>query len=187
MATEPATARTVEPEFRDKLVSRWEELMIDTGAPDYETAISRAVQVFQFFLDNLSLIRTKEDLRNVLGRLPDPSALEKKLIWGVFQFLPQIFRYGAKQLAAKAERDLPPLPRGRPNIDLERKADIVAYVGKLHMQGCSLEISKKRTAARFTISESTVQRIWDDRGSIDPADFRSALNYLMKPIGADQV
>jgi hypothetical protein len=182
MATQPAETQTIDLEFREKLIARVEETVKWAGAPDYDTGMQQAMQIFEVLLSRMSLMRTKEDLRNLFDKMPNPSPLEKKLILAVAQYLPQIFRYGAKQLAEKLEGDAPALPRGRPNVDLERKAEIVAFAGKLHMQGCSLEISKKRAAAKFGISDSTVQRIWDDRGNIDDADFRSALKWLTKEI-----
>jgi hypothetical protein len=50
------------------------------------------------------------------------------------------------------------------------------------MKGCSTEIGKRRAAAKFELSDSTVQRIWDDRGNIDDADFWSALNWASREL-----
>ena len=186
MATEPAKVQTMDPEFREKIIKKWDEFMRDAGAADYEAGMDKAVQVFQYFANQISLIRTKEALRNTLDKFPEPSPIEKKLILGVFRYLPEILRYGAKQLGDKAERELPAPPSGRPTVDLQQKAEIVTYVGTLIIKGCSAEAGKKRAAARFGISESTVQRIWDDRGSIDEADFRSAPNWLTAQKGADR-
>jgi hypothetical protein len=168
MATEPAEAQTIDLEFREKIIARWEGLMRDAGASDYETGMDRAVQVFQFFVNQISLIRTKEDLRNMLAKLPDPSPVEKKIFLGFLNYLPQIIHYGAKQFAAKAERELPPIPRGRPSTVLQQKSEVVTYVGTLIMKGCSTEIGKKRAAAKFGMSESTVQPVLKRETSEQP-------------------
>jgi hypothetical protein len=172
--------KTVNPEFREKVIARWEKLIQDTGAPDHETAMQQLIQGFEKVLVVFSLVRTKQDLRNLLDKLPEPNLVEKKLILGFFQWAPQIVQYGVKQFAAKLERELSALPRGRPGTDLQQKAEVVTYVGTLIMKGCSTEVGKRRAAAKFGLSDSTVQRIWDDRGNIEDADFRSTLTWITK-------
>jgi hypothetical protein len=99
------------------------------------------------------------------------------LLLGSLKHLPQIIRVWLCQAAEVAEAELPS-PTGRPPVDSKARVEIVAYVGQLHTRGTSLEISKRRAAQRFGQSESTVQRIWDDRGNLEEADLRSVLRWL---------
>jgi hypothetical protein len=183
MAGKDVTVQTIEPEFRDKLVAKIEEAYKWAGAADYDAGMKQALQVAEFFLNQLSSIRSKEELRLLLDKLPAPSFLEKSLILGVTRYLPQILRYGTRQLAESAERDAPGVPRGRPGVDLQQRADVIAHIGALIVKGCSDEAAKRRAAAKFAISKSTVQRIWDDRASVGEADFRSALKYISHEFG----
>ena len=167
-------------EQRDKLIERIDQAAQRFGAADFADGVRQASQFLETWLARFALVKTKDDLKKLLDEMPDPSLLEEKLILSLLRYLPQILRVWAKRLAEQAEEDFPAAPGGRPSTDLRERAEIVAYIGKLHLQGCSLELSKKRTATRFGRSESTIQRIWDNRGSIQPADFRSALKWVME-------
>jgi hypothetical protein len=46
------------------------------------------------------------------------------------------------------------------------------------MAGCTHKQAKVLDARHFSVSLSTVQRIWDDRGNPGEVDFRSVLRYL---------
>jgi ribosomal protein L28 len=155
-----------------------EKAFIWAGAQDFDHGMA----VFKKLVDKLQSchdeMRTKEYFASQLDKLPEPSWLEKRYIQGVFKFLPQLLLFGAKQFVQKAEDEIPPLPRGRPAPDAWVKAQIVAEIGKKEMVGCSHKQAKFRTARKFNMSLSTVQRIWDDRGNPGEVDFRSVLRYL---------
>lgn len=130
--------------------------------------------------DGVARMRTKDDLRKLLDEVPNPLWVEERLLLATAKFLPQILAAVAKQFAETIAHDAPPPPPGRPQVDFQRKAEVVAFIEKLHMQGTGLERNKNRAAQRFGISESTVQRIWDGRGELGEADFRSALRWVLE-------
>jgi hypothetical protein len=166
-------------EIREKLIERMEEAVRWAGSPDFETGMEVAYRFFDVMRDGVARMKTKDDVRKFFDDLPDPSPLEEALILASAKFAPQMISSAVKKFAAMIAADTPRLPRGRPKTDFQEKARIVAYVGKLHIQGCSLELSKTRAAKRFGVSESTVQRIWDDRASIGEPDFHSAMTWLL--------
>ena len=165
-------------ELREKVIERLEEVSKWAGAPDFDAGMQQATKFFTLMQDATARMQTKDALRKLLDELPDPTPAEEALLSATANFMPQIISVVLKQLA-RVIQNAAPVPPGRPSVDFLQKGQVVAYVGKLHTQGCSLELSKARAAQKFGLSESTVQRTWDDRGSLGDADFRSALRWLL--------
>jgi hypothetical protein len=164
--------------LRDKFVLDTEQLFISAGAENYEQGAQRFAKLLEFLHSNFHRIQTKEQLGAVLDELPEPNWKERLFILGGVKFLPQLVHFGIKQLARIADETLPAVPSGRPGIDLQTREKIVAHVGRQHTKGYALDQAKRSAALRFSVSEGTVQRAWDDRGSIGEADFRFVVKFF---------
>ena len=165
-------------DLRDKVLMRFDELAKWVGDEDFEDSVQHVLRTLVVFQEWVLKMKTRDDLKKFLDDMPEPSRTEEKLLLGTLRYLPLIVRVWIKRLAKIAYKKIPAPPSGRPGTDLRIRARVSAYVGKLHTEGYALEVSKKSAARKFALSEGTVQRIWDDRGSIDEADFRSAFNWL---------
>lgn len=172
-------------ELREKLIVEVEKCWKIAGAENYESGIQTFAKLLDFVRNTFEPMRTKEQFREFLDQLPEPSWLERQFIVGGLRYLPQVFRFGLKKLSQTAEETLPPLPRGRIGIDLQQRAAIIGFVGRQHTKGYTLEQAKKSAAKKCGVSEATVQRVWDDRGSNSEIDFRSVLKYLADGPGAE--
>jgi hypothetical protein len=168
----------VQAKLREEIVARLEESIILAGAEDYDKGMQQFARMLEFVNRNFDPIRSKEQLRAVLDEIPDVSFLQARLFLGTAKYIPQIIRFSLKHLATASEDDLPPVPTGRPGLKLQEKTRIVDFVGNQHKSITSLDRCIKKAAERFRVSEATVQRAWDDRASLDPADFRSVLKFL---------
>ena len=168
------------PDTRDKIIAKLEKAVVFTGATDYDSAMAQFGKLLQGMQEHYHPMRSKSDLSALLDTMPEPSWLEMRFLLGTLQYLPQLLRYGVKRLGESIEDDddFPQIPRGRPGLDAFSKAQIVAHVGRRHTQGYTLDQAKESAARKFRVSESTVQRAWDDRGNRDAVDFRSVLKYL---------
>jgi hypothetical protein len=178
-------ACSVNAELREKLIVEVEKCWKIAGAENYESGIQTFAKLLDFVRNTFEPMRTKEQFREFLDQLPEPSWLERQFIVGGLRYLPQVFRFGLKKLSQTAEETLPPLPRGRIGIDLQQRAAIIGFVGRQHTKGYTLEQAKKSAAKKCGVSEATVQRVWDDRGSNSEIDFRSVLKYLADGPGAE--
>ena len=167
-------------ELAEKLIERMDTALRLAGTEDYGIAMTRTLVLLNFFVEKIEMIKTKDDLRRVLHESGDPDYVEEKLLLASFRFLPQLLKYGAKKLAQSTAVGLPDVPGGRPSCDEHKKRAVVDYVGKLHTDGYSMKVAKKRAADKFHISESTVQRAWDNRSksSGGEADFNSVVRWL---------
>src|ERR1700722_19875683 len=158
---------TVRAEFRDEVIRRVEENFVSAGAKDYDDGMRQFAKLLEFVTQNFDPMRTKEQFAAALDELPQPSFLQARLFLGALSYLRQIIRYGLKKLAETAEDNLPAIPTGRPGLLLQEKVRIVDFVGDQFKHMHSLAPCIKRAAKRFGVSESTVQRAWDDRTNMD--------------------
>lgn len=163
---------------RDKIIAAFERAIPLTGVQDYDTAMVQFGKILEWLHKGYHPLRSKAHLTAFLDSMPEPKWSEMRFILGVFKYMPQIVRFSIKRLGEIVEDDVPEMPRGRPGLDAYSKAEIVAHVGKRHTAGYSLDQAKKSAAKRFSVSEATVQRAWDDRRNRDAVDFRSVLKYL---------
>ena len=169
----------MKPSSRDSIIAGIERAYIVAGAKDYDSGMAQYGRLLERLLEYYHPMRSKKDLTVLLDAMPEPSSLKMRFILGAIQYMPQLLRYGAKRFAEMTE-DFPEIPRGRPGIDAFLKAQIVAHVGKRHMTGYTLDRAKKSAALQFRLSESTIQRVWDDRGNPGVVDFRSVLKFLVE-------
>lgn len=168
----------MKPSSRDRLIAEMERVFVFAGASDYDNAMEIFGKLLRWVQDHYHPMRSKSDFSALLESMPEPSWLEMRFILGTFRYMPQVVRYSLKRLTESAEDDFPKIPRGRPGLDAFSKAQIVAHIGKRHTAGYTLDQAKQSAARKFEVSESTVQRAWDDRGNRDAVDFRSVLKYL---------
>jgi hypothetical protein len=169
-------------ELQDRLLARVEELSLWAGSRSYEEGMEHVLRLLELLQKDISVIKTRDELRQVLEKLEDPTRFQERLILGVLKYMPQILRVWAKQLSEVAEDQLPAPPGGRPKVDIQLQEQIVNYIAKLRfVDALSMEQSKERAALRFDVSATTIQRVWDDRTNSDPADIRSSMKYLSEP------
>ena len=168
----------MKPSSRDKIIAEVERLLISAGVADYDSGMERFGKLLQKLQESYHPMRSKREFASMLDALPEPSWLTMRFILGSLNHAPQLARYALKHLSNMAEEDFPEIPRGRPGLDAFSKAQIVAKIGKWHVAGYTLDQAKKRAALHFRISESTVQRAWDDRANRGAVDFRSVVKFL---------
>jgi hypothetical protein len=176
----------MDAKLRDRIIGRIEDSFRWAGASGFDEGMRQATRVLTFFLEGFEQMRTREELVQLLDSMPEPNFAQEKMILGVLGFLPQMIRAGAGKLAKKLEDEVPAPTGGRPPIPQQTRAEIVAFMGDLHTRGTSLGACKKRASAKFGYSESTVERMWLERGNIDEVDFRSSTRWLIDPLTSNE-
>lgn len=102
----------------------------------------------------------REEAVRFLENLPEPKPENFEKVLTFLQTLPYLLR-GLLQDAAKA---LPPSPGGRPRgLRPEDNREVCKQIGQLYGEGVELADAKRRTAMRYGVSLSTIQRAWKDR------------------------
>lgn len=167
------------PAARDKAIRQIEAGIRWAGTDDFDDGMERARKALAYFLGLVEQLHTKEQVIKILDEL-QLNFIQEKLFLGSLPFLPQLLKAGTAQIAKQLDEQTPGLTAGRPGIPQKTRADIVVFIGDLHMRGTSLTACKKRAALRFDCGESTVERIWLERGNIEEVDFRSAWKWLFE-------
>jgi hypothetical protein len=169
---------TVRPATRDAIISELERAMISLGAEDFDSGTAKCQRALDWFQRNYHPLRSKKDFATFLDEVPEPSFWRKRMILGVFRHSAHLVRFALTRIATVAEDTLPTNPSGRPGLDAIEKARIVVHVGRRYTAGYALDQAKKSAATKFGVSESTVQRAWDDRGNRAEVDFRTVLRFI---------
>jgi hypothetical protein len=168
----------VKPQTREWILDSLDKAFIWAGESDFDSGMKSFKKIVDRLQNAHDTMRSRDHFALILDEIPEPSWLEMGCIRALFHYLPQVLRYGVKQIAETAEGSLPELPRGRPGLDTYTKSQIVAEISKKEWKGCTHKQAKVRTATQFNVSFSTVQRAWDDRANRSEVDFRSVLKYL---------
>lgn len=174
------------PELRNKLIAKLDELAKKFGDEDFPTGAAHVSDVLQKLAREMQLMSTRERLVALFDELPEPSKTDELFMLASLHFLPAMLRVWFKEFAATAGKELPSPPGGRPSVDPNIRAKVIAYILELFGKQVSLEIGKKRAALRFDLSESTVQRIWDDRGGLPEPDFKSAMRWIAEELSSSE-
>jgi hypothetical protein len=168
----------MKPDKKDAIINELERALIVAGAKDYDSGMAAFGKILGWVQEHYHPMRSKQDFGALLDSFPDPSRLQMRFLLGTLKYLPQLARFFLKRAAEITEQDLPPIPTGRPGLDAFTKAQIIARIGKSHMNGYTLDQAKMAAAVKSKVSRSTVQRAWDDRGNRGAVDFRSVLKFL---------
>jgi hypothetical protein len=156
----------VDEKLREQIVSALEKAMKAVGAKDYESGMEQTSRLAAAVHESVESMKTLDDLRVLLDRLPPLSKREELIISMISRNLPGILRLGFKLAAKRAAADLPALANGRPPaLSSQQAHEAIDYVSKLNRQGCSFEVAKSRTAQKFACSLRTIERLWKDRAA----------------------
>jgi hypothetical protein len=109
----------------------------------------------------LKSARNMTGLKTVLMREPEPSPEQLEAIVGVIRLLPYQLRKATLELGKK----LPHSPGGRPRVLTPQDGrEICAQIGALLGQGVSLSDAVRQMAAKHSVGEITIRRVWQKRG-----------------------
>ncbi len=169
--------------FVDEMVHRVEALMVKAGATSYEAGTQKTIKLLEWLAQSLFSVKTVADLRRMMLQLERPLPIHQLILSGFLEHLPRLVAHGARYIAANEERDLPPL-HGRKPVTIQEKAEIVDFILARIKNGYNTEQAKKRAGLRYGYSRATIQRIWDDRGSMQEVDYGSVLQWAMETFSA---
>ena len=175
----------VEEKIREKFVDALDRAMKTMGAEEYASGMEQAKKLIAFAQNGIDAIKTLDDLRAALDALPPMSEQEEMVYLLLAQNLPALLRFGFKEAAKAAAKDLPALNPGRPPaLRIQKAREALDYVSKLHRDGCRLEVAKYRASKRFDCSTRTIARLWKVRGTLfdvkenHSLSIKEALRYI---------
>ena len=152
---------------REETIIAVEKAFQVVGAENYEQGIETALQLLSAMHDRVAAIHTRDNLRKALDSI-QMTRREEWLLLFTAKHAPQLLRRGLKTIVMRLIKELPRESGGRPTALSKRESqDALDYLLRLLRKGCTLEQAKTRTAINFHCSRRTIERLWQDRSSLD--------------------
>jgi hypothetical protein len=171
----------VDDKARQKIIDAIEQALKLAGAQGFDDAEQTIQQIADFFSDRVKPLMNRERLDALLQQVEVPAEKEQMLI-AVAESLPSLIGVAINVLSSEAAKSFPISNTGRPKLltSDERKA-VCEHVAKLHGQGTNLKIAKERTAQKFDVSISTVERAWAERKKGHKPSLNEVIEFLKSP------
>lgn len=148
---------------RTQFISGMEKAFKAVGATNMEDGCEKAAKVFEVLATMIRRFGNREELEKLLAA-DQVSPEEQRIAVAAAEQLPVLMNVALQALSEMVAKDLPVPPKGRPkSLTIAKERQVCEYIGKLFSSGTPLKIAKQRTARKFGVSCTTVERIWADR------------------------
>lgn len=146
----------------EALIDALERFLKHAGVQTLEDA-GAAVQRLADILNQIPPYCNRKRLAEVLRQL-EVTTEDEILIRGMSENFPAVMVALLEEALPIMRKEFPVINAGRPrSLTTEQQKAVCEYIGKLHVDGLDLKTAKKRTAQKFAVSMSTVERTWADR------------------------
>ena len=171
----------VDDQARRKVIDALEQAFKLAGAESLEDAAAIMQQIADFFAHRVKPLLNREQLDALLQQSELSSENEQMLITMV-ENLPSLVVVGLNMLSSEAAKSFPVANTGSPkSLTSENRRAVCEYIGKLHSQGTDLKVAKERTAQKFSVSLSTVERTWAERKKGHKPSLNEMIDFLKSP------
>jgi hypothetical protein len=165
----------VDPEVRERIINAAEQALITVSGKSFEEGARFATKIVELVYTTVKQVQTKDELRKVMESAPEPSEHELQIILFAAENLPNLLRFGIKELSRRASTTLPTLQAGRRRkVTAQESRVVVNTVSELMVKGANLKAAKIRAAQQFGCSKRTVERIWSSRKNLPEAEITVA-------------
>lgn len=148
---------------RTQFISGVEKAFKAVGATSIEDGCEKAAKIFEALAILIRRFGNREELEKFLAA-DQVSPDEQRIAVAAAEQLPALMNVALQLLSEMIAKDLPIPPKGRPkSLTVTKERQVCEHIGKLFSSGTPLKIAKGRTARKFGVSRTTVERIWADR------------------------
>src|SRR5258708_7937186 len=159
------------------LIDCLERLLKSAGIQTLEDA-GAAIQRITDILDQARPFCDRERLSQWL-RTVEVSAEDEILIRGGTEVFPAISVALLEEALPLIRKEFPVVNAGRPkSLTSEQQKAVCEYVGKLYTGGLDIKTAKQRTAQKFDVSVSTIERTWAERKKGHKLSVKEILDIL---------
>lgn len=163
---------------RQKLIDAIEQALISVGAKGFEDAEAKMQQVADFFSHRIRPLMNRERLNELLEKA-EISSTDEQMLTAITESLPSLVVFGLTMLSSQATKSFPLPNTGRPkSLTSEKRRAVCENIAKLHGEGINLKTAKQRTAQKFDVSPSTVERAWAERKKGHKPSFNEVIDFL---------
>ncbi|MFL6387430.1 MAG: hypothetical protein ACJ71U_08080 [Terriglobales bacterium] len=145
------------------LIAGLERLLKQGGIQTLDDAGATVQRIADILNDVIKPLCNRERLLEELSKI-DASAEDEVLIRGMAENFPAIAIALFGEALPLMRKEFPIVNAGRPkSLTSERAKAVCQYIGHLHAQGLDIKTAKQRTAQKFDVSASTIDRTWAER------------------------
>ena len=171
----------MEEEPRRRIIDAIEQALKLAGAKGFEDAEETMQQIADFFAHRVKPIMNRQRLDALLQQA-EPSPESEQMLMTMVENLPSLAVVFLSMVSSEASKSFPIANSGRPkSLTSDNRRAVCEYIGKLHSQGTKLKIAKERTAQKFSVSLSTVERTWAERKKGHKPSLSELIDFLKSP------
>jgi hypothetical protein len=145
------------------LIESLERLLKQGGIQTLEDAGAAVQRIAEILNQVIKPLCNRERLREELSKI-DVTAEDEVLIRAAAENFPAIAVALFGEALPLMRKEFPVANAGRPkSLTSEQAKTVCQYIGHLHAQGLDIKTAKQRTAQKFDVSASTIDRTWAER------------------------
>lgn len=145
------------------LIEGLERLLKQGGVQTLEDAGASVERIAEILNQVIKPLCNRERLREELSKI-EMSAEDEVLIRATAENFPAIAVALFGEALPLMRKEFPIVNAGRPkSLTSEQARAVCQYIGHLHAQGLDIKTAKQRTAQKFDVSASTIERTWAER------------------------
>jgi hypothetical protein len=145
------------------LIDGLDRLLKQGGIQTLDDAGAAVQRIADLLNQVIKPLCNREHLREELSKI-DASAEDEVLIRATAENFPAIAIALLGEALPLMRKEFPVVNAGRPkSLTSEQAKAVCEYIGHLHAQGLDIKASKERTAQKFDVSASTIDRTWAKR------------------------
>jgi hypothetical protein len=145
------------------LIESLERLLKQGGIQTLEDAGAAVQRIAEVLNQVIKPLCNRERLREELSKI-DVTAEDEVLIRAAAENFPAIAVALFGEALPLMRKEFPVANAGRPkSLTSEQTKTVCQYIGHLHAQGLDIKTAKQRTAQKFDVSASTIDRTWAER------------------------
>lgn len=145
------------------LIESLEGLLKEGGIQTLEDAGAAVQRIAEILSQVIRPLCNRERLREELSKF-EVSAEDEALIRATAENFPAIAIALFGEVLPKMRKEFPIVNAGRPkSLTSEEAKAVCQYIGQLHAEGVDIKTAKQRTAQKFGVSGSTINRTWTER------------------------
>jgi hypothetical protein len=145
------------------LIEGLERLLKQGGIQTLEDAGVAVQRIAEILNQGIKPLCNRERLREELSNI-EVSAEDEVLIRAMAENFPAIAVALFGEALPLMRKEFPIVNAGRPkSLTGEEAKAVCQYIGQLHAQGLDIKTAKQRTAQKFGVSGSTIDRTWAGR------------------------
>lgn len=171
----------MDDEPRRRIIDAIEQALKLAGAKGFEDAEETMQQIADLLTQRVKPLMNRERLEALLEQVELPPK-DEQMFMAMAESFPSLIVVALNMLSSEAAKTFPVANAGRPqSLTSTKRIEVCEHILKLYGQGTKLMVAKQRTAQKFGVSLSTVERTWAERKNGHKPSLNEMIDFLKSP------